>query len=56
MSLGRGIAGVLMVIAIAYLFSYDRKRIDWEAGGWRSVDTVGIGFVHSLYSYRGEFV
>ena len=33
MSLGRGIAGVLMVIAIAYLFSYDRKRIDWKLVG-----------------------
>ena len=33
MSLGRGIAGILVVIAIAYLFSYDRKRIDWKLVG-----------------------
>lgn len=33
MSLCRGMAGVLAVIAIAWLFSYDRKRIDWKLAG-----------------------
>ncbi len=33
MSLGRGILGIIAVLLICYLLSYDRKRIDWKLVG-----------------------
>ncbi len=33
MSLVRGVTGVLAVLLISYLLSYDKKRIDWKLVG-----------------------
>ena len=29
----RGIVGIATVLGVAYLMSYDRKRVDWKLGG-----------------------
>ena len=56
MSLGRGIAGILVVIAIAYLFSYDRKRIDWKlVGGGLLIQLVLALSIHYLCQADGLY-
>ena len=44
MSLGRGIFGIIAVLLICYLLSYDRKRIDWKlVGGGLLIQIVSGG-------------
>ena len=44
MSVFRGLLGIVSLLAIAWLFSKDRKAISWDRFG----DAVGIGCRNSL--------
>ena len=48
MSVFRGLLGIVSLLAIAWLFSKDRKAISWKVVGDRFGDAVGIGCRNSL--------
>ena len=41
-SLVRGLVGIASVLAVSYLLSYDRKRIDWKLVGGGLLIQVGL--------------
>lgn len=60
-SLWRGVLGLLVVLAIAYAMSYDRKRIDWKLVGSGlllqfvlALAVLYIPFVGQLFEWGGR--